>query len=92
MNTLAQELRSFIVDNFMFGDTSDEFSFLDEDSFIDRGIVDSIGILELVGFVEDSYGIQIADEELVPENLDSVRRLAAFIERKRALAGSLMEA
>ena len=86
MDTLARDLRTFIVDSFMFGDTSDQFSFSDDDSFIERGIVDSTGILELVSFVEETYSIQIDDEELVPDNLDSILRLAAFIERKRSNA------
>ena len=83
MDTLTHGLRQFIVENFLFGDTSDSFSFSDDDSLIERAIIDSTGILELVAFVEETYDIRIEDEELVPENLDSVRQLAAFINRKR---------
>jgi acyl carrier protein len=83
MQGLTQELRAFIVTNFLFGDESQEFSFSDDDSFIERGIIDSTGILELVAFVQQQYGIPIDDEELVPENLDSIAYLARFIDRKR---------
>ena len=83
MDTLTHDLRQFIVESFLFGDTSDSSSFSDDDSFIDRAIIDSTGILELVAFVEQTYDIRIEDEELVPENLDSVRQLAAFINLKR---------
>jgi len=56
---------------------------LDADaSFLEQGIIDSTGMLELVMFIESTYGIKIADDELVPENLDSLNRVAAFIERK----------
>ena len=55
---------------------------LDADaSFLEQGIIDSTGMLELVMFIESTYGIKIADDELVPENLDSLNRVAAFIER-----------
>ncbi len=83
MDTLTHDLRQFIVESFLFGDTSDSFAFSDDDSLIERAIIDSTGILELVAFVEQTYDVRIADEELVPENLDSVRQLAAFINRKR---------
>ena len=56
---------------------------LDADaSFLEEGIIDSTGMLELVMFIESTYGVKIADDEFVPENLDSLNRVAAFIERK----------
>ena len=83
MDSLIQELRTFIVDSFLFGDQSDRFAFSDDDSFQERGIVDSTGILELVCHLQEKYAIQIDDEELVPDNLDSLSRVARFVERKR---------
>jgi len=83
MEPLIQELRAFIVDNFLFGDASAPFAFADEDSFQERGIVDSTGILELVCHLQETYAIEIKDEELLVENLDSLSRVARFIERKR---------
>ena len=83
MESLNQDLRSFIIDNFLFGDASGRFTFSDEDSFQERGIVDSTGILELVCHLQERYAIVIEDEELVPDNLDSLSRVARFVERKR---------
>lgn len=83
MEPLIQELRTFIVDNFLFGDASGRFTFSNDDSFQERGIVDSTGILELVCHLQERYGIEIDDAELVPENLDSVSKVARFLERKQ---------
>lgn len=55
----------------------------DSDSLLDKGIIDSTGVLELVGHIEESHKIQVEDEELVPENLDSVNNLIKYIERKQ---------
>lgn len=79
---LHTEIRNFIVENFMMGMNPDELS--DSDSLLDKGIIDSTGVLELVGFLEENYRIQIEDEELVPENLDSVDNLASFIQKKQS--------
>jgi acyl carrier protein len=75
-----QKIRQFIIDTFLFGDTETELS--DGDSLLDSGIVDSTGVLELVAFIEDEFNIEVRDEELIPENLDSLDQLAAFVERK----------
>jgi len=83
MERLIQELRTFIVDNFLFGDASGRFTFANDDSFQQRGIVDSTGILELVCHLQEHYGINIDDAELVPDNLDSVSKVARFVERKQ---------
>ncbi len=83
MERLIQELRTFIVDNFLFGDASGRFTFTNDDSFQQRGIVDSTGILELVCHLQERYGLAIDDAELVPDNLDSVSKVARFIERKQ---------
>jgi acyl carrier protein len=83
MELLTAALRKFITDNFLFGDESANFAFTDDDSFQDRGIIDSTGILELVCHLQEAYGITVDDEELVPDNLDSVSKVARFIERKR---------
>jgi acyl carrier protein len=80
MPEIEQEMRQFIVDNFLFGDNESKFS--NDDSFLDRGMIDSTGVLELVAFLEEKYGIKIKDNELVPENLDSISCLVRFIDRK----------
>ena len=76
----SQELKRYILETFLFSD--DESLLGNDDSFLDRGIIDSTGILELIMFLEEKYGVVVLDHELVPENLDSVNRLVAFVERK----------
>jgi acyl carrier protein len=83
MEPLIQELRTFIVDNFLFGDATGRFTFSDDDSLQRRGIVDSTGVLELVCHLQERYRIDITDAELVPDNLDSVSKVACFVERKQ---------
>ncbi len=84
MQPYTSELRHFIVENFLYGQ---ETPLADEDSFLDQGIIDSTGMLELVTFLEERYQIHIEDHELVPDNLDSIQRLAAFLQRKLSAAG-----
>lgn len=75
------ELRSFLAENFLLGE---EFRGLPgSESLIEAGIIDSTGVLELVGFLEETYDIQIADAELVPENLDSIDNIMGFVGAKR---------
>jgi acyl carrier protein len=78
MNHL-ETARQFVVQNFMFGDGE---SLKDDTSFLEAGIIDSTGILELIMFIEETYGIKIKDDELVPANLDNLKNLAEFINRK----------
>jgi acyl carrier protein len=80
MLAIEQEIRRFIVDNFLFGEEDSKLG--NGDSFLQQGIIDSTGVLELVAFLEEKYGIQIKDEELIPANLDSVNDLIRFIDRK----------
>ena len=68
------------MENFMMGMEESELS--DSDSLLDKGIIDSTGVLELVGFIEEHFQISIEDNELVPDNLDSVDNLVKFIEKK----------
>jgi len=81
VDTYAAAIKAFIVSNFLFG--KDGGALADDQSFLESGIVDSTGMLELVTFVEEQYGIKIGDDELVPENLDSLRRISTFVARKR---------
>ena len=77
---IEQEIRNFIVENFLFGDSSNGLK--GTDSFLDNGIIDSTGVLELVSHLEETYGFRVEDEELVPENLDSIACVSDFIIRK----------
>lgn len=80
MSELAQEIRQFIIDNCLFGE--DDGNLSDDDSFMEQGIVDSTGVLELVAFIEGKYGFKMKNDELVPENLDSINKLIRFIRRR----------
>ena len=82
METLVkQRVREFVAKNFYLADPG---SFDDTSSFLDRGGIDSTGVLELVTFVEDEYGITVADDEIVPANFDTVNALAGFVAQKTA--------
>jgi len=82
--TYVNEIRQFIVSNFLFGKQG---NFSDEQSFLESGIIDSTGVLELVSFVEERYGIAVADADLVPSNLDSLRNISRFVSDKVAAHG-----
>jgi acyl carrier protein len=79
MADLRQQLRNFIVEHFLFGDGA---NLEDKASLLDGGVVDSTGVLELVTHLETTYGFKVADDELVPDNLDSIESLTQFVERK----------
>ena len=74
-----EKIRQFITTNFY---VQAEADLSDDASLLDHGIIDSTGVLEVIGFLEDEFGIAVADEELIPENLESIGRIAAFVERK----------
>ncbi len=80
MTDNINKVREFIFETFIFD--SDNGQLDNDDSFMHHGIIDSTGILELIGWVEDEYGIEFDDGELVPENLDSVNNLVAYIATK----------
>ncbi len=78
---MKERIRSYIASNFLFN--AKDSSLADDASFLDAGIIDSTGVLELVGFLEKTFDVKIADEELLPENLDSINSIARFIEGKK---------
>ncbi|ESW93235.1 acyl carrier protein [Mesorhizobium sp. M0761] len=80
MTAIKDRVRSFIVDNFLFGDTSYKLS--DSASLIENDIIDSTAVLELVAFIEDNFGIAMVDADIVPTNLDSLDRISSFIEAR----------
>lgn len=80
-----EQIRTFIIDNFLFGDDS---GLENDSSFLDGGIIDSTGILELVAYLEDHFNIHIEDKEMVPENLDSINNVRAYLQRKIGLLPS----
>ena len=80
--SVHDEIRQFIIDNFLMGQDSD--SLKDDSSFLEEGVIDSTGVLELVGFLEENYEIKVEDEELIPENLDSIKNICAYLELKKS--------
>ena len=83
MTAHHQEIRRYIVEQFLFGQDAD---LTDSSSFLDKGILDSTGVLELVAHLESTYGIKVSDDELLPDNLDSIDAICAFIDRKTRTA------
>jgi acyl carrier protein len=80
MPDIKTTIRTFIIDNFLFGDTTQPLA--EDTSLIEADLVDSTGILELVAFLEDQFGFTIADAEIVPANLDAIASISAFVMSK----------
>lgn len=78
---LETEIRAFVVENFLFG--QDDETLTAQSSLVESGIIDSMGVAEIVAHIESRYGVTVGDDELVPDNLDSISRIAAFIARKK---------
>jgi acyl carrier protein len=74
------EIREFICNSFFITDAA---TFFDSDSLLDQGIVDSTGIMELIEFLQRKFGVEVADGDMTPDNLDTVDRIVSFVERKR---------
>ena len=83
---VKEQIRAFIAENFLF--SANGFDLSDDASFLDEGVVDSTGTLELVMFVEETFGVEVGDNEIEPENFDSVDKLAAYIARKENVVAS----
>jgi acyl carrier protein len=77
---ISAQVRNFVTTNFYVAEPT---ALKDEDSLLDRGIIDSTGVLELIGFLEDTFGFKVDDAEMVPENLDSIGRIVAYVESKK---------
>lgn len=80
MPAIENDVREFVTDSFLFGRTN--VSLDGDDSLLEEGLIDSTGVLELVMFIEDKFDVTVEDEDLVPDNLDSINRLISFIETK----------
>ncbi len=78
--SVLDKITTFIVTNFLFGDLSRKPA--DNDSLIETGVVDSTGILELIEFLESEFGIEVNEDETIPQNLDGLAVAAHFVERK----------
>jgi acyl carrier protein len=78
---MRDKVRAFVTSNFYVADPA---KLQDAESLLDSGIIDSTGVLEVIGFIEDNFGLTVEDHEMLPENLDSIERIASFIQRKQA--------
>jgi acyl carrier protein len=78
------DIREFIVENFLFGQPD---GLTNTDSLLETGVVDSTGVLELIGFVEQKYRVKVVDDEIVPDNFDSIERISSYLQRKMASCG-----
>lgn len=78
--SIQDEVRQFIVKNFYVADAA---GLADDASLLDKGVIDSTGVLEVVAHLEEKYGVKVDDAELLPENLDSIARIAAFVQKKK---------
>ena len=76
MSDLKQKIKAFIIENFLFGEGSD---LKDDTSFLDEGIIDSTGVLELIEYLEEEFDVEIQDEDMIPENLDSLNNVETFM-------------
>jgi acyl carrier protein len=80
---LIGEVREFLRENFILDES---VPLADDTSFMESHILDSTGFIELITFIEERYGVQVGDEEMLPENFDSLRNIEAYLARKRAPA------
>jgi acyl carrier protein len=78
--TMQNKIRTFVVDNFLFGE---DRGLTEETSFLEEGILDSTGIMQLVAFLGEEFSVVIEDHELLPDNLDSIGKVCAFIRSKQ---------
>ena len=79
LTPVVEQVRNFVVQNYLFGQTE---GLADDASFLEAGIIDSTGVLELVAFLENTYDIKVHDEELVPDNLDSIHNIVTYLKSK----------
>ena len=84
MEDIKTAVRQFIIENFLF---EEDDNLKDDSSFLEDGIIDSTGVLEMVTFLEETYEIHIEDEEMIPENLDSLEAIGQYITRKKNGSG-----
>jgi acyl carrier protein len=80
MKPIEEILRNYISENILF--MNDGYPYHDDDSFLEKGILDSTNILELILFIEEEFGFSIEDNEIIPDNFDSINKLSLFIRKK----------
>lgn len=84
MENIRKKVKSFLLGNYLF--TEDDAALADDVSFLESGLIDSTGMMEVIFFIEENFSISVDDAEMIPENLDSVESLVAFVAQKQGLA------
>ena len=79
---ILEKLRNYILENYLF--TDDQSALQNDDSFLEKGIIDSTGILEVIYFIEDEFAIKVEDDDMIPENLDSINNIVTFVNNKKS--------
>lgn len=78
--SVEEKIRNYVLENYLF--TNDQGALANSDSFLDKGILDSTGILEIIYLLEEEFGVKVEDDEMIPENLDSVDNIVKFVATK----------
>jgi acyl carrier protein len=86
MDTIKTQVKQYVMDNFLMGAGPEELR--DEDSFMGQHVIDSVGVLELISYLEQTFGIKVEDEEMVPDNLDSLEGVGRYLQRKLGSAAA----
>jgi acyl carrier protein len=81
MDEIKNKLKEYIAENILFSDNG--YPYLESDSFLEKGIVDSMNVMEIVAYVEDAFGIEVEDLEIVPSNFDSILSISTFVQNKK---------
>lgn len=76
---LSDTIRRFLIENFLF---EDDGTLTEDTSLLEAGIIDSTGVLELVSFIEETFDLEVADEDMIPENLDSIANVVTYLQKK----------
>lgn len=79
--SIEQQIRDYILENFLF--TNEASALANDASFLEKGIIDSTGVLEMIFFLEQEFGLKVADQEMIPENLDSVNNIVRYVQSKQ---------
>jgi acyl carrier protein len=79
---IDETVQHFIIEHFLYGDRSAPLG--PEDSFLDKGIIDSTGVLELVAYIQKEFGIEVHDQDIIPDNFDSISKLTRYIQHKQS--------
>ncbi len=82
MQAIEEQIRNHIAENILFSKKG--YPHPDDASFLEEGIIDSLNVMDLVFFLEEKFGVSVIDREIVPDNFDSVSKLAAFVKRKQS--------